>query len=647
MKKFLSILFVILTSSTLWSQQRREVGNLVMEDMPDIPDRIIERMNQYQSVRSATFLDWDPAASGMLISTRFGETAQIHYVAKPGGTRQQITFFREPVSGASFHPNKDEQTFLFTMDIGGGEFYQILIFDLKTGKYRMLTDGKSRNTGGLWSNTGKWFAFSSTKRNGKDADIYLMDVSKPSNTKMLVEVTGQWSGLDWSPDDSKILVGQYISVNESRIYIVDVAAGSRELLNPERDKKISYTGARWGRDGKGVYYASDENGEFQELIYLDLRTKTKTILTEDLSWDVSDFELSRDGKWLMFVTNEGGISKLHLMNLKSKKQIPIQSAPVGVIGGLKFSPNSTQIAMTVNTSQTPGDVYTLDMKSKRFERWTFSEVGGLNTAGFVTPELIEYPTFDQVNGKPRMIPALYFKPKVKPDRPFPVIITIHGGPEGQALPTFSSVTQYWVNEMGCAVILPNVRGSTGYGKTYVQLDNGFKREESVQDIGKLLDWIASRPELDKDRVSVYGGSYGGYMVLSSMCNFDDRLKCAVDVVGISNFITFLESTQEYRRDLRRAEYGDERDPKMREFLESISPTTNAYKIKRPLFVVAGYNDPRVPVTEGEQMVKTVRKNGVPVWYLMAKDEGHGFQKKVNRDYYTNAMTMFFENYLLK
>jgi len=650
MKKILSIVVFFLITSALWSQQRREVGNLMLEDIPDIPDSITERMNQYQNVRSAGFLDWDPTWSGMLISTRFAETSQIHYIARPGGARQQITFFREPVSGGAFYPKKDKRIFLFTMDVGGGEFYQIYSFDMSTGKYRMLTDGKSRNTGGLWSHSGKWFAFSSTKRNGKDADIYLMDANDPGGAKMLLEVNGTWSATDWSPDDSKLLVEQYISVNESYVYVVDVATGSKEQVNPMKEKKIGYGSALWSKDGKGIYYTSDENSEFQQLIYLDWTTKTKTTLTTNINWDVSEFALSPDGKWIAFVVNEGGISKLHLMDAKAGKEATIQSVPqsgIGFIGGLKFNPASTMLAMTINAPQTPGDIYTLDIKSKKFERWTFSEVGGLNTDNFAIPELIEYPTFDQAKGKPRMIPAFYYKPKVKGDKPFPVIIDIHGGPEGQARPTFSSITQYWVNEMGCAVLFPNVRGSAGYGKTYVQLDNGFKREESVKDIGKLLDWIATRPELDKERVAVYGGSYGGYMVLSSMFNFNDRLKCGVDVVGISNFVTFLESTQEYRRDLRRAEYGDERDPKMREYLNAISPTTNAHKITRPLFVAQGLNDPRVPVTEAEQIVKTVRRNGATVWYMLAKDEGHGFQKKTNRDYFTNAMTLFFEKYLLK
>jgi dipeptidyl aminopeptidase/acylaminoacyl peptidase len=243
-----------------------------------------------------------------------------------------------------------------------------------------------------------------------------------------------------------------------------------------------------------------------------------------------------------------------------------------------------------------------------------------------------------------MIPALIYKPKTK--GPYPVIIDIHGGPEGQARPSFNPINQYYAVEMGIAVIEPNVRGSSGYGKTYLELDNWYNRENSVKDIGKLIDWIASQSDLDAKRIALTGGSYGGYMVLASMIHFNEKIRCGVNIVGISNFVTFLNNTQDYRRDLRRVEYGDERIPEMREFLLQISPTTNAYKITKPLFVVQGLNDPRVPYTEAEQIVKAVRQNGTEVWYLLAKDEGHGFRKKSNRDFYIWSEVLFFEKYLL-
>lgn len=637
MKRFFLVL--VLLPLLLVSQERKQFGAIVTESIPAVPDKIIERMNQYQSVRSASFADWAPDGKGMLISTRFGETNQYHFVQMPGGARKQITFFREPVGSGMFHPDKDRQQFLFTKDVGGGEFFQVYSFDMKNGSYEMLTDGKSRNGGGLWNNSGTHFVYTSTKRNGKDNDIYIASSADPKNAALLMEVNGSWGVQDWSGDDKQMLVGNYVSVTESYLYIVDAATGVKTQINP--DQKIAYGGAAFAPKGKGIYYTSDEFGEYQQLIHYDLISKKKTVVSKNVPWDVSDFEISETGKYIVYEMNEGGISSLTVLDGATRKEIAVERPPVGLFGGWGFTKDDSRFAITINTSQTPGDVYVLDMKSKKFTRWTYSEVGGLNTDNFTIPALIEYPSFDGTK-----IPAFYYAPK-NGAAPAAVVISIHGGPEGQSQPGFSSLYQYWANEMGIAVLVPNVRGSTGYGKTYVSMDNGFLRENSVKDIGALLDWIAKQPALDKGRVAVYGGSYGGYMVLSSMFHYNDRLKCGVDVVGISNFVTFLESTQEYRRDLRRVEYGDERDPAMRKHLNDISPTTNAHKITKPLFVAQGKNDPRVPYTEAEQIVSTVRKNGQPVWYMMAMDEGHGFQKKVNRDYFNNAMTLFWEEYLLK
>lgn len=634
-----TILLYLFLPLFIVAQERSQIGNIVTEDIPPIPERIIEKMNQYQNVRGASFVDWDPNGNGMLISTRFAETSQLHYVEKAGGARKQITFFREPVGGGRFYPGKDKKMFLFTKDVGGGEFFQIFSFDISTGSYEMLTDGKSRNSGGAWNNAGTQFVFSSTKRNGRDNDIYIAYANDPKNATLLLEVNGAWGIQDWAPDDRSMLVGNYVSVTESYLYAVDTKSGAKTQINP--GMKIAYGRSQFAPDGKGIYYTSDEFGEFQQLIHLDRSSGKKTVVSRKANWDVSGFEVSNNGKYIVYEMNEGGMSALYMLDAKTQKEIAIEKLPVGIIGGMGFSKDDSRLALTLSTPQMPGDVYVLDMKTKKFTRWTYSEVGGLNTDNFVVPKLIEYKSFDGMT-----IPAFYYAAK-NGGKPSAVIISIHGGPEGQSMPGFNSLIQYWVNELGIAVLLPNVRGSTGYGKTFVSLDNGFLRENSVKDIGALLDWIAKQPELDKERVAVYGGSYGGYMVLSSMFNYNDRIKCGVDVVGISNFVTFLESTQEYRRDLRRVEYGDERDSTMRKHLNTISPTTNAHKITKPLFVAQGKNDPRVPYTEAEQIVATVRKNKNVVWYMMALDEGHGFGKKTNRDYFNNAMSLFWEEYLLK
>ncbi|NUM33136.1 MAG: alpha/beta fold hydrolase [Candidatus Brocadiae bacterium] len=624
--------------------QVREFGSLVSDGIPEIPSRIIDRMNQYQNVRSASFLDWNPSGEGILITTRFGDTNQIHFVQSPGGARQQVTFFREPVSSAKYYPGKEKQGFLFAMDIGGGEFYQLFYFDLNTGKSTLLTDGKARNTGATYSHSGKEVFFSSNLRNGKDMDIRILSLDRPGVSEIILQTKGQWRVTDTS-SDNKILLLEYISINESYLYWYDIPAKKLSPVAEKCDQKISYGDACWSGDGKGIYYTSDESGEFKNLYYHDLATGKKENLSAHISWDIEEFHLSKDGKKLVYVSNEDGISKLRLIDAATKTELPLPELPVCLISGISFNQDDTQLGLTINSPQSPSDAYSIRLATQELIRWTYSEVGGLNKANFVTPKLIHYPTFDSIDGKARMIPAFYYHPKQSQGK-IPVVISIHGGPESQELPGFNSYYQYLINELGVAVIAPNVRGSAGYGKTYLTLDNGFKREDSVKDIGSLIEWIHTQDQLDAKKIAVYGGSYGGYMVLSSMYLYHDKIKAGIDIVGISNLVTFLENTQEYRRDLRRVEYGDERDPQMREYLIKIAPTTNAKKITSPLFIVQGLNDPRVPASESEQMVKTIRENNGAVWYLLAKNEGHGFRKKVNRDYYLNAMILFWEMFLL-
>jgi dipeptidyl aminopeptidase/acylaminoacyl peptidase len=363
-----------------------------------------------------------------------------------------------------------------------------------------------------------------------------------------------------------------------------------------------------------------------------------------VKWDVDKFDVSPDGATIAFVTNEDGVDVLRLLDTATGKEKPAPRLGLGpgLIGALDWHESGKDLGFTFSSARSSLDVYSLDVGSGKVERWTESETGGLNTAVFSEPELVRWKSFDG-----RAISGFLYRPPARFTGPRPVIINIHGGPEGQARPGFLGRSNYYLNDLGVAVVYPNVRGSSGYGKTFLALDNGALREDSVKDIGALLDYIATRPELDRDRVMVTGGSYGGYMTLAVATHYNDRIRCALDVVGVSNFVTFLERTEPYRRDLRRVEYGDERDPKMKEFLLKIAPVNNAHKISRPLFVVQGRNDPRVPLNESEQMVATVKKNGSPVWYLMAKDEGHGFAKKRNQDFLSYATVAFVQEFLLK
>ncbi|MEM7587618.1 MAG: prolyl oligopeptidase family serine peptidase [Acidobacteriota bacterium] len=634
-----------LIAPALQATERIEQGNLVIEGIPEIPAEVAERFRQYQNTRGAFLTGWHPSGDGILISTRFGETNQIHWVKAPGGARHQLTFFDEPVSGMQVSSDPELNSFVFARDVGGSENFQLFLYAMDDSSHRLLTDGTSRNGNPSISHRGDRVAYNTTRRNGRDWDLHIANLRGEAKSEAVLEKGGFWVAGGWSPDDERMLVARLVSANETHPHLLDLSSGELKPLRPA-DTQIAYGAATWSHDGKGIYFSSDEGSEVQHLRYYDVETGDTKVLTADIPWNVGQVTLSKDGQWLAFIVNEGGIGKLHLRHGASRTPVALPDLPVGQVFGLEFSPDSKRLGLVLMTQSTPADVFVLDLASKQLERWTYSEVGGLDTSRFAGVELIHYDTFDEVDGKPRQIPAFYYQAPASAENPAPVLIDIHGGPEGQHRPGFNSRIQYLTQELGIAVLAPNVRGSSGYGKSYLKLDNGYLREDSVKDIGKLLDWIDARPELDGDRVAVYGGSYGGYMVLAAMTHYNDRLRGGIDVVGISNFVTFLKNTKDYRRDLRRVEYGDERDPEMRAFLERISPTANAHKITKPLFVAQGLNDPRVPASEAEQILETVRKNGAEPWYFLAKDEGHGFRKKSNRDHFNNAMSLFLEKILL-
>jgi dipeptidyl aminopeptidase/acylaminoacyl peptidase len=616
--------------------------NLVLDNVPAIPASLAETAGRYGENRSAFPSDWHPQRREMLIGTRFGNTYQTHLVKMPGGARQQLTFFTEPVYGGSFHPRGGDY-FVFSRDVGGGEWYQLFRYDLATRNSTLLTDGKSRNLLGPWSTRGDLIAYISTRRTGQDTDLWVMNPADPKTDHLLTQLSGGgWRPEDWSPDDKKILLIEDISVNETYVWLVDTATGEKTALTPRKtDEQVAYSNARFSKDGKGVYLTSDKGSEFQRLVYIDLANKQMKVLSSNIPWDVDEFALSYDGKRIAFVTNEDGLSALHLLDTASGRELPVPKLPVGLVSSLIWHRNNHDLAFGLTTARSPYDCYSLNLTTGKVERWTTSETA-VNTEAFPEAELVRWKTFD---GK--MISGFLFHPPAKFSGKRPVLIDIHGGPEGQSRPGFLGRDNYYLNELGIALIFPNVRGSTGYGKTFTKLDNGFLRQDSYKDINALFDWIPTRSDLDADRVAVTGGSYGGHMTLAVSTFYSDRIRCSIDIVGMSNLVTFLEHTEAYRRDLRRVEYGDERDPKMREFLERIAPMNNLDKIRKPMMVVAGKNDPRVPVSESDQIVAGLKKEGTPVWYLMAKDEGHGYQKKPNQDFLFYADVVFLQQYLLK
>jgi dipeptidyl aminopeptidase/acylaminoacyl peptidase len=618
--------------------------NLVAEGIPPIPTTIVEDVKRYTESRAASFGGWHPTKLEMLISTRFGNTPQIHQVAAPLGARKQLTFFDEPVGSGGYDPI-DGKFFLFSRDRGGNEFSQLYRYDFADGRATLLTDGgRSQNSFGPWSPDYRLRLYASTRRNGADRDIYVMDPRDSKNTDRLVlQVNGGgWGAQDWSPDGKTLLVGEYISVNESHLWLVDFASGEKRELTPRAEKGVSYAGADFTADSRGVIYAADRGAEFTRLFFHDLATGQTKVITDGFKGDVSGVALSRDRRRGVFFVSEDGIDRAYLLDTATLTYRPIAGLPTAQLGGGSWHRDNRHVAFTISSARSVSDVYVLDADSGAVTRWTESELGGLVAESLSEPALVKWKSFDGLE-----ISGFLYRPSAQFTGKRPVIINIHGGPEGQSLPVFIGRNNYFLNELGVAIIFPNVRGSTGYGKTFVALDNGPKREDSVKDIGALLDWIAQQPDLDASRVMVTGGSYGGYMTLACAVHYSDRLRCALDVVGISNFITFLTNTESYRRDLRRVEYGDERDPAMRAIFEQISPANHAAKIKIPMFIVQGANDPRVPRGEAVQMVERIRANGGPVWYLEAKDEGHGFRKKTNADFQFYATVMFIREHLLK
>jgi dipeptidyl aminopeptidase/acylaminoacyl peptidase len=615
--------------------------NLVVENVPPIPVDVAEKVNRYGEFRAASLQDWDPTKREMLITTRFADVPQVHLVKMPGGARTQLTFFPDRVGGARFGPKGDY--FVFSKDVGGGEWFQLYRYDLASGAITLLTDGKSRNTDPRFAYGDSRVAYSSTRRTGQDTDIWVMDVTDPKTDKMLLELKGGgWGVLDWSPDGKQLLVAEEVSANQSFIWLANVATGEKKLLTPKGTEEVAYGEARFSKDGKGFYVTTDRDSEFQRLVYFDLATMQPTYLTSDIKWDVDEFEPSEDGKRIAFVTNEDGISKLYLMDTTSKKFQAVPGIPTGLIGGVRFHKDGRDLGFVLTSARSTADVYSVDITTNKLERWTTSETGGLNVAVNAEPQLVKWKTFD---GK--TISGFLYQPDAKkfPGKR-PVIVNIHGGPEGQSRPGFLGRNNYYINELGVAMVYPNVRGSTGYGKTFLKLDNGMHRADTYKDIDALLDWIKQNPALDGDKIMVTGGSYGGHMTWAIATFYGDKICCALPVVGMSSLATFLEHTEAYRRDLRRVEYGDERDPQMRAYMEKWAPLNNQDKIRKPVFAVVGKNDPRVPWTESRQILDKLKSNGIPAWFLMANDEGHGYAKKKNQDFQFYATVMFVRQFLL-
>ena len=609
---------------------------LVMENVPNVPVNLAEATRPYLEYRSASFAGWNAADRSMLVRTRFGNTNQLHRVASPGGARTQISFEAEPVSG-DWSPSGD--VLLAAMDRGGSEFYQL--YTLENGRLTLLTDGKSRNDFGAWSKDGRLIGYSSTRRNGADADLYVMDPRDPRSDRRVAEVRGGgWSIAAFMPGGREAIVTDSQSISKVNLYRLDLQSGAMRPIG-DHQRQIAYYQVKVAPDGR-LWVLSDEGSDFQRLGTLDMATGRFTPRSPALNWDVEEFAISDDGATIAFLSNEAGASRLYFLDTASGAVRRVDGLPQGVAGNLEFAPWGT-LGLSLQSARIPGDAFAVDPASLAVTRWTTSETGGLDPNRNVLPELIEVASFD---GE-KMSGFLYRPDAAKFPGKRPLLMWIHGGPESQDRPTFRGRYNYLMNELGVAMFYPNVRGSTGYGKRFVGLDNGpFKREDSVKDIGAFLARLKADPGIDGTRIAETGRSYGGYMCYASAIMFPKDFRSANCVVPISDFVTFLNNTQSYRRDLRRAEYGDERDPQQLEQFRKIAPMRRITEIQVPLYVVAGENDPRVPASEARQVAAALDGRGAPVWLSIAQNEGHQWGKKENVDYQFWTDILFWQQTLL-
>ncbi|HTS81471.1 MAG TPA: S9 family peptidase [Myxococcaceae bacterium] len=616
---------------------------VLVSGVPAVPADFSAWLAPYTEVRRANLADPGDDGRSLLVLTRLGGSVdQIHRVAAPLGMREQLTFGKEPVAKALWLPGDPRYVF-FLQDTGGAEFFQLYRLDLRTGVRQLLTDGKSRHESFQLSRDGRRLAYAGTGRNGTDTDVYLAEVASPTTAQRLTEESGSWEPMQFSPDGQRLLVQQQRAIDDVDLWVVDLATRKRTRVTPDAATagKASVREAAFSGDGKSLYLVTDRGAEFNQLFRVDLAhpDASWTPLTADLRWNVERLAVAPDGT-VAFATNEDGYSKLYVLKSGgARRAVPL---PPGVLGSMSFPTRTSDVlTFSIDTPTSPRDVWQVTLKTGKLVRWTRSEVGGMDATRFVAPELVRYPSTGGIE-----VPAFLFRPRaLRPGSRAPVVVYWHGGPESQERPIFWPYAQAMV-DLGMAVLLPNVRGSDGYGKAYLAADDGVKREEALKDIGATLDWIARQPELDPGRVAALGGSYGGYMTLASAAFYPERFRAAVDVVGISRFSSFLANTSPYRRELRRVEYGDERNADVRAVLERISPLNSADKIQAAMFVLQGKNDPRVPQSEAEQIVRALREKNRPVWYLLALDEGHGFKKKETVDYGWAAMLFFLREQLV-
>jgi len=595
-------------------------------------------IERYLRIRSAVSPSFSPDGKKIAYITETTGVPQVWTVDLQDPWPEQVTFFSERVSGARYSPTSPE--IIFSIDSGGNERMQIFRVSQDGSWHEDLTrdPGVIHSFGG-WDPFGERIAFSSNKRNSRFFDVYVMHM-KTGETAMVYQEDGTNHVACWTPDGGGLIIRRSNSNMDQDLFYLDLGRRVSRHLTPHTGE-ASFHSVKPDPSGKRFYLVTDLGREFSALAALDLEGRIEFLKTPQ--WDVEALDVTRDGRFLAYTVNSGGYSDLWIMDLASDEVITLPGLPRGVIGNITWDPSGRRLAFVFSGPAYNPDVWLFDMDDMKVSQVTRSSRAGIPQSSFVEPEPVEYPTFDG-----RKIPAFFYKPRGETgelpssSRRLPVIVYVHGGPESQARPSFNAVIQYFLSR-GYAVFLPNVRGSAGYGRQYVHLDDVRKRMDSVKDLAWGVQWLKSRSEVDPGKIAVMGGSYGGFMVLASITAYPDLWAAGVDIVGIANLETFLRNTGPWRRHLREKEYGSlENDL---EFFREISPIYHVDRIRCPLMVVHGKNDPRVPFGEAEQIVEKVKAQGGVVEPLFFEDEGHGVVKLQNRLLAYRRIADFLDRYV--
>jgi dipeptidyl aminopeptidase/acylaminoacyl peptidase len=659
------------------------------QNLPAIPMALAQAVAPYAALADDRFVAWHPTQREMVVAHQApgGRTRQLFRLAAPLAAPEQLTNEADPVTQAWFEPQHGE-FLVFQRGRDGDEADRIYRLDLAGHRITALTPPGRRYLIQGWLHDGRLLVGSmplahpgSTDETAPVGDgppppadaqqpelptavasatarmtLAAVDPRQPDSLHRLVELDGTgWTVGEVSADDRSVVLTRLRSATAAEVVRLDLESRRLTPLAGGAAARFAGRGAPAGMariapsdalpgDAATLLLISDQGSEFRELIDIDAASGRTRALSRHIAHDVRSISVSGDHRWAAASFDVAGRSELHLFDLVSGAERPLPALPPGSVTAIRFHSTLPELAVTLDSAQSPPSVWSFDVETGRVERWTRPpRPRGVDPSRFADAQTIAWTSFDG-----RAITGLINRPPSgSAGRRSPVLILLHGGPEAQAGVGFLGAWNYLIDRRGVTLIQPNVRGSTGFGKQFLKLDNGRLRDDAVRDVSALLDWIATQPDLDPSRVMVAGTSYGGYLSLALAAREAARLVGAISIAGISNLVSYLEHTEAYRRDLRRAEYGDERDPAMREFLESISPLNHAGRITRPLFVAAGDHDPRVPVSEAEQIVERVRRNGTPVWWLRADNEGHGFARAENAEFLFLAQLRFIEEYLLK